>query len=92
MNFENKLIPGLFVKRYKRFFADVSVNNKIITAEGIIEGKISDRPKGKNGFGYDPIFIPKGTKKTFGQMSKKKKMLMDHRFLFYFYSPFESPH
>ena len=31
MNFENKLIPGLFVKRYKRFFADVSVNNKIIT-------------------------------------------------------------
>ncbi|MBL6857683.1 MAG: RdgB/HAM1 family non-canonical purine NTP pyrophosphatase [Pelagibacteraceae bacterium] len=56
-------------------------NNKIITAEGIIEGKISDRPKGKNGFGYDPIFIPKGTKKTFGQMSKKKKMLMDHRFL-----------
>ena len=32
MNFENKLIPGLFVKRYKRFFADVSVNNKIITA------------------------------------------------------------
>ena len=31
MNFENKLIPGLFVKRYKRFFADVSVDNKIIT-------------------------------------------------------------
>ena len=31
MNFENKLISGLFVKRYKRFFADVSVDNKIIT-------------------------------------------------------------
>ena len=37
--------------------------------------------KGKNGFGYDPIFIPKGKKITFGKMSKKKKMLMDHRFL-----------
>ena len=31
MNFENQLIPGLFVKRYKRFFADVKVDNKIIT-------------------------------------------------------------
>ena len=32
MIFENKLISGLFVKRYKRFFVDVKVNNKIITA------------------------------------------------------------
>ncbi len=31
MNFENKLIPGLFVKRYKRFFVDIKINNKIIT-------------------------------------------------------------
>ena len=32
MNFENKLISGLFIKRYKRFFVDVKINNKIITA------------------------------------------------------------
>ena len=32
MNFENPLISGLFVKRYKRFFADVNINNKIVTA------------------------------------------------------------
>ena len=32
MNFENKLISGLFVKRYKRFFVDIKINNKIITA------------------------------------------------------------
>ena len=32
MNFENRLIPGLFIKRYKRFFVDVKINNKIITA------------------------------------------------------------
>ena len=36
---------------------------------------------GKKGFGYDPIFIPKGKNITFGQMSRKKKMLLDHRFL-----------
>ena len=58
-----------------------SEDSKTITTKGIIEGKISDRLLGKNGFGYDPIFIPKGSKITFGQMSKKKKMLMDHRFL-----------
>ncbi len=32
MNFENRLIPGLFIKRYKRFFVDVKINNKIIAA------------------------------------------------------------
>jgi len=36
---------------------------------------------GKNGFGYDPIFIPNKYKLTFGQMGKKKKILMDHRFI-----------
>ena len=51
-----------------------------ITSIGIIEGKISKKLLGKKGFGYDPIFIPKGSKKTFGQKNKKKKILMDHRF------------
>ena len=32
MNFENKLIPGLLIKRYKRFFVDIKINNQIITA------------------------------------------------------------
>ena len=36
---------------------------------------------GKNGFGYDPIFIPNNSKITFGQMSKKRKIKMDHRFI-----------
>ena len=55
-------------------------SKKKITSTGIIEGKISKKLLGKKGFGYDPIFIPKGSKKTFGQMNKKKKILMDHRF------------
>ena len=36
-------------------------------------------PKGKNGFGYDPIFIPNGHKKTFAEMSKSYKYKIDHR-------------
>ena len=50
------------------------------SSEGYIDGKISDVKKGKNGFGYDPIFIPNGYKKTFGEMESKLKMSIDHRF------------
>ena len=35
--------------------------------------------KGKNGFGYDPIFIPKGKRLTFGEMDPQKKYSIDHR-------------
>ena len=51
------------------------------TSKGVINGKISFKKKGKNGFGYDPIFIPHGFKTTFGEMTAKKKMSMDHRFI-----------
>ncbi len=54
---------------------------KIISVEGKLRGKISKKILGKNGFGYDPIFIPLNKKITFGQMSKIKKIKMDHRFL-----------
>ena len=56
-------------------------NQKIVTVQGKLKGKISSSIKGKNGFGYDPIFIPSNKKITFGQMSKVKKIKMDHRFL-----------
>ena len=53
---------------------------KPIHSLGIIEGMISKNKKGKNGFGYDPIFIPKGRKQTFGQMKPSAKYKIDHRF------------
>ena len=56
-------------------------NQKIVTVQGKLRGKISSSIKGKNGFGYDPIFIPLNKKITFGQMSKLKKIKMDHRFI-----------
>ena len=54
---------------------------KKITSIGVVQGNISEKILGKNGFGYDPIFIPKGSKITFGQMNRRKKILMDHRFI-----------
>tara|TARA_B100000575_G_scaffold278250_1_gene265381 strand:- start:26181 stop:26756 length:576 start_codon:yes stop_codon:yes gene_type:complete len=59
----------------------IKTNGSLLTSLGKLKGKISYKIKGKKGFGYDPIFIPNGKKITFGQMHKKKKILMDHRFL-----------
>ena len=56
-------------------------NKKIVSVEGKIKGRISKKIIGKNGFGYDPIFIPNNYSKTFGQMTKYKKIKMDHRFI-----------
>ena len=55
-------------------------NGKNFFTEGSIKGKISNTKKGKNGFGYDPIFIPDGYEQTFGEMDPKLKMSIDHRF------------
>ena len=66
------------------FICNLSYTNlkgKITSAEGKIKGKISNKILGKKGFGYDPIFIPYNKKITFGQMSKVKKVKMDHRFI-----------
>ena len=50
------------------------------SSTGKIDGKISTVKKGIHGFGYDPIFIPNGYNKTFGEMEPKLKMSIDHRF------------
>ena len=56
-------------------------NGKITSVEGKLKGNISMQIRGKNGFGYDPIFIPLKKEITFGQMRKSKKIKMDHRYL-----------
>ena len=71
-----KKIKAKFICAISLSFLD----KKIVCVKGKIEGTISLEPKGKNGFGYDPIFIPNNEKKTFGEMSPLKKYKMDHRF------------
>ena len=66
-----------------RFVCALSIscfNKKIACVQGKVEGYISAEPKGKKGFGYDPIFIPKGKKKTFGEMKPIQKYKIDHRY------------
>jgi len=47
--------------------------------EGICEGKIIEAQTGKNGFGYDAIFVPEGSNKSFAEMDLKEKSLFSHR-------------
>ena len=57
---------------------------KNFSTQGIVKGKISTVKKGKNGFGYDPIFIPDGYNQTFAEMMPNMKMSIDHRFKAFF--------
>ena len=66
-----------------RFICALSIYNldkKIASVQGKVEGFISNEPKGNNGFGYDPIFLPKNKKETFGEMKSLEKYKIDHRF------------
>ncbi|MDC0436222.1 RdgB/HAM1 family non-canonical purine NTP pyrophosphatase [Candidatus Pelagibacter sp.] len=78
-NWRNKKIKARFICALTIY----GPNQKKISSIGKIEGYISSSMKGKNGFGYDPIFIPKGKKITFGQMKPLEKYKIDHRFKAY---------
>ncbi len=49
--------------------------------EGVVAGTIIELPRGRNGFGYDPIFLPKGLDQTFGELAPAEKDRLSHRAL-----------
>ena len=76
-NWQKRKIRARFVCALSICYLD----KKIASSIGKVEGYISSQPRGRNGFGYDPIFIPKNKKKTFGQMKPFQKYKIDHRFI-----------
>jgi XTP/dITP diphosphohydrolase len=75
-NWKKKKVKARFICALSICYLD----KKIASVSGKVEGYILIKPKGKNGFGYDPIFIPKNKRKTFGEMSSLQKYKIDHRF------------
>jgi len=55
------------------------IEGVVITSRGVLEGVILDAPRGSNGFGYDSVFVPKGSKRTLAEMSNTEKNLISHR-------------
>jgi XTP/dITP diphosphohydrolase len=76
-NWKNKKVRARFICSLSICYLD----KKIASVLGKVEGHISPKPKGGNGFGYDPIFIPKNKRKTFGEMNSLQKYKIDHRFV-----------
>ena len=80
------IISNVINKKNDRAFFKTAIclsikKNYHIVFEGMVNGRISKKPKGINGFGYDPIFIPDGYNKTFAEMNFKEKNTISHRLI-----------
>lgn len=68
--------------RQARFVCCIALalpDGKCKTFTGYAEGRIAKKPKGFNGFGYDPVFYPSGRRRTFAEMSDAEKDAISHR-------------
>ena len=75
-DWKNKKINARFICALTLYFP----GGRSFSSVGKVEGLISNKKKGRNGFGYDPIFIPLKEKLTFAQMKPDIKFKIDHRF------------
>lgn len=65
--------------RFRCVIALARQGKLLVTFEGIVEGVIVERPRGSNGFGYDPIFVPRGFQQTFAELPAEVKDTVSHR-------------
>jgi XTP/dITP diphosphohydrolase len=65
--------------RFRCVLAVARDGQVLATFEGVVDGKIAERPCGSHGFGYDPIFIPNGFEETFAELPKEVKDNISHR-------------
>jgi XTP/dITP diphosphohydrolase len=59
--------------------AAVLPDGREFVVEGTVEGRIIDAPRGTNGFGYDPIFVPDGETRTSAELTAEEKDAISHR-------------
>ncbi|HEX8473293.1 MAG TPA: XTP/dITP diphosphatase [Pyrinomonadaceae bacterium] len=79
----NELAQTGDAERRARFVCVIAIFHPATAAldffEGKCEGRIISEPRGTNGFGYDPIFVPEGYTQTFGELSDETKAHLSHR-------------
>jgi XTP/dITP diphosphohydrolase len=81
LNRVGAVTPQQRAGRYRCVLALAKAGEVIETFDGVCEGMIALAPKGTGGFGYDPLFIPQGYARTFGQLGPKTKANLSHRAL-----------
>lgn len=79
-----KLLSALIDKdsrraRFRTVVAFVDERGDVHTFEGVCEGRIASAPRGQEGFGYDPLFVPEGETRTFAEMAPAEKNAVSHR-------------
>jgi len=75
-----KLLEGVQDRRARFVSAmGVCIGGRPIIVRGVVEGWISEEPRGSGGFGYDPIFVPVGYSETFAEMGFARKSEISHR-------------
>jgi XTP/dITP diphosphohydrolase len=65
--------------RFRCVIALARQDELVATFDGVVEGIIADVPRGQRGFGYDPIFVPRGFKETFAELPEEVKNRISHR-------------
>jgi len=73
--------PANRLARFRCVLCLIGPDGKEHFFDGACEGSIADKPLGKNGFGYDPVFIPEGYAQTFGELDGSVKSRLSHRAL-----------
>lgn len=72
--------PGQRTARFRTVVVVVWPDGEEVTAEGTVEGRIAEAPRGRGGFGYDPVFVPlTGDGRTFAEMTPDHKHAVSHR-------------
>jgi len=76
-----KLMEG--VRNRKAYFESAVAlklpDGRILSFEGFVEGVIAEEERGKEGFGFDPVFVPEGQDRTFAEMDRAEKCRISHR-------------
>ena len=65
--------------RFRTVIALIQGNSEPVLFEGIVNGEIMEAPRGNDGFGYDPVFLPEGEVKTFAEATAEEKNALSHR-------------
>lgn len=75
----NNVAPGQRSARFRCVLCLVTPLGEAVFYEGDCEGRISESPRGKSGFGYDPVFIPAGFTESFAELGDAIKSRLSHR-------------